>query len=148
MNNNIFYDHRGYYINLWENIDSSQWKEGDISVSKRNVLRGIHGTKGVKKLCRVLFGRAFVVLVHPKEKIGDIYPTQDEIYMGPEYGPLEVPAGWGLGLYVLSEYLVWHYLQSKVYGGMEEQFTINWKEVRPDYEWPFTRDPITSERDK
>ena len=69
----VFEDFRGSYIELYnEEIYKStgilvDFKQDDISTSKKNVLRGIHGDSKTWKLVSCLFGRFYLVVVDCKK---------------------------------------------------------------------------------
>ena len=56
----VFYDIRGEYINTYNCVDykflNVDFLEDDISVSRKNVLRGMHGDSKTKKLIQCLHG--------------------------------------------------------------------------------------------
>ena len=69
-----FEDHRGYYIEtyneeLYKNKGINvEFFQDDISVSKNNVLRGIHGDQETWKLISCFEGKFYLVVVNNDEK--------------------------------------------------------------------------------
>jgi len=66
----VFADHRGEYVETYgealyrqKGIDI-KFVEDDISVSKKNVLRGLHGDNETWKLVSCLYGRFLLVVVN------------------------------------------------------------------------------------
>ena len=73
-----FEDHRGYYIETYnedvynKNGISVKFIQDDISVSKKNVLRGIHGDQETWKLISCLEGEFYLVVINNDEKSNQV----------------------------------------------------------------------------
>lgn len=119
--------------------------QDDISVSKKNVLRGIHGDQETWKLISCFIGEFFLVVVN-WDPVSPQY-RQWESFVLSEENRLQVlvPPKFGNGHLVLSERAIFHYKQSTYYN-RAGQFTILWNDSGLNIPWP-TRDPIISERD-
>ena len=67
--NNSFEDHRGYYWTSWKkgSIKKIYFKHDKFSLSKKNVLRGLHGDKKTWKLVSCPYGKFFLVVVNYKK---------------------------------------------------------------------------------
>ena len=65
IKNNSFKDHRGYYWTSWKKgiIKKIYFKHDKFSLSKKNVLRGLHGDKKTWKLITCLRGEILCVVV-------------------------------------------------------------------------------------
>ena len=63
--NSSFKDHRGYYWTNWkkDKFKSIKFNHDKFSLSKKNVLRGIHGDKKTWKLVSCVYGKVFFVVV-------------------------------------------------------------------------------------
>ena len=141
-----FEDHRGLYreiYNLKEYKEKGLYQhfvQDDISVSSRNVLRGIHGDDETYKLISCLLGKIFLVVVNPTDKKWESY------FLSAINGwQVLIPPGLGNGHLVISNIAIFHYKQSTYYKP-EKQFTIKWND--PDYGiwWPI-KEPALSRRD-
>ena len=140
-----FLDHRGSFINLWTRRtydDAMHWAAVDVSVSHRNVLRGIHGDKRTKKLVTCVYGLVFCAVVNPADHSHQTWTMGTENMIS-----LRIPKGFGVGILVLSDVAVWHYIQSQPYAGAQNQFTIAWNDPAYAIKWPVLN-PILSERDR
>ena len=148
----IFKDHRGVYVETYNeqlykeagiNVDFIQ---DDISVSKKNVLRGIHGDSKTWKLISCLYGEFYLVVVN-WDKDSDQYGRWESFTLS-ENNRLQalVPAKFGNGHLVLSKQAIFHYKQSTYYD-RPGQFTIAWNDPKLKISWPI-KNPILSERDK
>ena len=64
--NSSFRDKRGYYWTSWEKgiIKKLEFKHDKFSLSKKNVLRGLHGDKKTWKLISCPYGKFFLVVVN------------------------------------------------------------------------------------
>ena len=148
-----FKDLRGYYLEIFnKNLFKRTKKkinfiQDDISVSKKNVLRGIHGDYKTWKLVSCLSGELFFLVVNNIKRHKQYQKSQ--MFKLSESNNLEilVPPGFGNGHYVTSKKAIFHYKQSTLYD-RSSQFTINWKDPKYRYKWPKNLKPITSKRDK
>ena len=63
--NTSFKDKRGYYWTSWKNnlIKNLKFKHDKFSLSKKNVLRGLHGDKKMWKLVSCVYGKFFIAVV-------------------------------------------------------------------------------------
>lgn len=144
-----FRDHRGSYIESY-NIAAytaagipQLFVQDDFSVSRKNVLRGIHGDTKTWKLVSCPFGQIFLVVVDPYTKqwyckgLGDL--RNEQVLIPPYYGN---------GHLVLSDKAVFHYKQTTYYEEVE-QFTIAWNDPEYGIGWPLIEgvEPILSRRD-
>ena len=146
----IFRDHRGEYCETFNYRDyrkagvSCKFVQDDISVSKKGVLRGIHGDDQTWKLVQCLHGSFYLAVINWDENSPDfrkcIAFTLDDV----KRQQVLIPPQFGNGHYVLSDYATFHYKQSTYYGDTR-QFTIKWDSVGID--WPLKGTPIMSRRD-
>ena len=136
-----FKDHRGSYTEIWNKdvYGMKEWAEQDISVSKKDVLRGIHVDNKANKMVTCLYGMVFVAIVDPLTHIYQAFTIKDAEEV------LYVSAGLGIGHLVLSDEAIWFYNQSERYDP-KRQTTIKWNDPLYDIPWPI-KNPILSERD-
>jgi len=151
----IFYDFRGTYVETFNKLTydfSIDFVQDDVSISKKNVLRGLHGD-GIKpeqnstwKLIQCLEGEIFVVIVDVRKDSSSFKQTKTFILNDSNKHQLLIPPGCGNGHLCLSNKCIFHYKQSEFYKGQSDQFTIKWDSVGVN--WPIIGEPILSERDK
>lgn len=148
----IFNDFRGTYVELY---NEKLYKEAgiqvdfiqdDISISSKNVLRGIHGDSDTWKLVSCLYGEFYLVVVN-WDKGTKQFGKWDSFVLS-ESNRLQVliPPKFGNGHIVLSEQAIFHYKQSTFYD-RSKQFTIFWNDPKLNIKWPI-KQPILSKRDK
>ncbi|MDC0248077.1 dTDP-4-dehydrorhamnose 3,5-epimerase, partial [Pelagibacteraceae bacterium] len=71
--NKPFIDHRGYYWTSWQSksIKNIKFKHDKFSLSKKNVLRGLHGDDKTWKLVSCPYGEFLLVVVNCVKKSKD-----------------------------------------------------------------------------
>jgi dTDP-4-dehydrorhamnose 3,5-epimerase len=147
-----FKDFRGQYIELYnkkhyENKGIKiKFVEDDISVSKKNVLRGIHSDSKAWKLISCLYGKIYLVIVNCDQNSKNFGKWQAFILSDENRFQVLVPPKHGVAHLVLSELAVFHYKQSEYYDP-KRQATYKWDDPRFKIKWPI-KNPILSERDK
>ena len=148
----VFEDNRGRFV---ETYNEKAYKENgiivgfvqdDISHSKKDVLRGIHGDQENAKLVSCVYGELFFVVVNCKEDSQDFGKWQSFDLTDKNRVQIFAPAGYGMAYLVRGEEAIFTYKQSSyfVHG---RQFTYRWDDPRFGIKWPITN-PILSERDK
>ena len=147
----IFKDMRGMYVEtynkkLFSRITRLNFIQDDISVSKKNVLRGIHGDKKTWKLISCILGKFYLVVVNNDIKSKQ-YKKWICILMDSK-NPMQVlvPPKFGNGHYVVSKIAIFGYKQTTYYN-RSGQFTIKWNDPNFKIKWPLKKKPITSKRD-
>jgi len=148
----VFEDFRGTYVETWN--DEAYRKNGidvtfvqdDISVSSKNVLRGIHGDAETWKLISCHYGRFYFVVVNCDEGSPDFGKWQSFILSGENNHQVLVPPKHGNGHLILSDTAVFHYKQTTYYNP-KGQFTYKWNDPRLGIWWP-CKEPILSRRDE
>ena len=115
-----------------------------VSMSYKNVLRGIHGDSETTKLVQCLYGTVYAVIVNCNEASPDFGQWQGFILSDKNHKQLYVPPLYGNSYYALSESVIYTYKQTKPYS--DNQFTYAWNDPRFNIRWP-SDNPILSPRD-
>jgi len=148
----IFEDHRGEYVETYneelyrKNGIDIKFVQDDISISTKNVLRGIHGDSETWKLISCLYGKFYLVVVNcdvNSEKFG-----KWESFVLSDVNRLQVlvPPKYGNAHLILSDKAIFHYKQSTHYNPAK-QFTYKWNDPKFNIWWPI-KNPILSQRDE
>lgn len=147
----VFKDFRGEYVETYnkdlyhKNGIDINFIQDDISYSKKNVLRGIHGDQKTWKLISCLFGEFYLMVVNNDPNSKQYMKSISFILSDKNRYQVLVPPKFGNGHLVLSDECIFHYKQSTYYD-REGQFTILWNDLKYNLDWPSSK-PILSERD-
>lgn len=147
-----FRDHRGIYVMTYnervyrKHGIRARFIENDFSISRRNVLRGIHTDTKSWKLISSPFGEIIVVIVNcnPHSKYFGKWQSFD--VSGKNRVQLLVPPKHGVAHLVRSTTAMFLYKQSESYDP-KRQATYRYDDPRFKISWPVTH-PILSKRDR
>ncbi len=148
----IFEDHRGEYVELYneelyrKNGISTRFVQDDLSVSSKNVLRGIHGDNETWKLVTCLLGRFYLVIINCDKTSREFGKWQSFTLTDHNKQQVLVPPKHGVAHLALSDKIMFHYKQSTYYNP-SIQFTYTWDDPRFNIWWPI-KNPILSRRDE
>jgi dTDP-4-dehydrorhamnose 3,5-epimerase len=151
----VFHDFRGEYVETFStrtyNFRDAAGKEvlfveDDFSVSRQNVLRGLHGDGDTWKLVQCAHGAIYLVVVDMRPNSPTYLKWQGFALNDQNRQQVLVPAGCANGHLVLSESCIFSYKQSQHYSGSHKQFTVRWDDPKLGIFWPI-RNPILSQRD-
>ncbi len=123
-----------------------EFVENKVSISKRNVLRGIHGDNDTWKLISCLSGTVFLAVVNCDESSPDFGTWESFTLSGDDFKQVLVPPKFGNGHLVISDSAVFHY-QWSAYYDLNNQFSYKYNDPRFNINWP-VKDPIVIGRDK
>jgi dTDP-4-dehydrorhamnose 3,5-epimerase len=147
-----FEDHRGSYLEIYnkdfmeENRINIDFIQDDISVSSKNVLRGIHGDNKTSKLISCLYGEFQLIVVNNNPESKE-YQKWKSFYLSFKNRiQILIPPKFGNGHLVLSDLAIFHYKQNTQYD-RNSQFTIKWNDPIYKFEWK-SKNPILSNRDQ
>ena len=148
----IFEDFRGLYVETYnrdlyqKNGIDVDFKQDDISISSRHVLRGIHGDSETWKLISCHMGSFYLIVVNNDPTSIQYRQWQGFTLSENNHHQVLVPPKFGNGHLVLSERAMFHYKQNTYYNPAG-QFTIRWNDPQFSMWWPINN-PILSRRDE
>jgi len=148
----IFKDHRGQFGETYnqelykKNGIKIRFIEDDISISKKNVLRGIHKDSKAWKLVSCIYGKLYVVIVNCNGESEDFGKWQGFLLSDKDKKQILIPPKYGCAHLVLSKEAIFTYKQSEYYNP-KRQSTYKWDDPRFKIKW-LIKNPILSERDK
>jgi dTDP-4-dehydrorhamnose 3,5-epimerase len=151
-----FQDERGFFFetfNLAGMIElglPGEWKQDNFSLSKRNVIRGIHYQvgQGQGKLVRVAAGAALDVVVDLR-KSSPTFGQHVTIDLNGESSRMVwIPVGFGHGFSALSETVALSYKVTDYYSPQSER-TVLWNDPALGIDWKVSaEDAILSAKDR
>jgi len=151
-----FSDNRGYFFETFNALkyaellgEDVRFVQDNVSVSKKNVLRGLHfqsppAAQG--KLVSVLQGKVIDVAVDLRRS-SQTYGQHIAIELSAENGTqFWIPAGFAHGFAALEENSIFSYKCTELYSPQNEG-TIKWNDPKLSIDWGLV-DPIVSEKDE
>lgn len=145
-----FVDERGELWTIWDykNVPLS-FNHDKVAVSKKNVLRGLHGDAKSWKLISCLQGEIYLVVVDNRPESSNYLKWDKIILSDKNKTSVLVPPKFANGHLILSDTAIFYYkwFYDGTYPDVQDQFSLNWKDPRIKIEWPIDN-PILSERDK
>ena len=153
----IFSDKRGIFFESWNQIkfnkilsENINFVQDNQSQSKKNVLRGLHyqiEPKSQGKLVRVTNGRIYDVIVDLR-KNSKTFGLWSGLEINSELNnQLWVPVGFAHGFITLSQKAEVLYKVDEIYFPDLEK-TILWNDEQLSINWPISKEPLLSEKDK
>ncbi len=145
-----FADERGYLWSSWNkkklNLSFNQDK---FSISKKNVLRGLHGDYKTWKLLSCVSGNIFLVVVNYDPKSVEFLRWQSWNLREKDGMQILIPPNFLNGHLCLSNKCTFHYklFYKGHYNDVEDQLSVKWNDPRINIKWPISK-PILSKRDK
>ncbi len=147
-----FEDHRGEYVETYneelyrKKVVDIKFVQDDISVSSKNVLKGIHGDSETWKLVSCLYGKFYLVVVNCDTDSENFGKWQPFVLSDVNRLQVLVPPKYGNAHLVLTDKAIFHYKQSTYYDP-KGQFTYKWDDPKFNIWWPI-KNPILSQRDE
>jgi dTDP-4-dehydrorhamnose 3,5-epimerase len=150
----VFPDDRGYFMETFKASDFGragvpvQFVQDNFSVSKRNVLRGLHYQKAPNaqgKLVSVLKGHAWDVTVDIRRKSSTFLKWVAVELNDQNHTMLYIPPGFAHGFVALTDDVHLLYKCSHEYNAQADT-GIRWNDPDIAIPWPVSR-PIVSEKD-
>jgi len=147
-----FEDFRGSYIELYNqsiymsNGIGCNFIQDDISTSRKNVLRGLHGDAHTWKLISCLQGSFYLIVANNDEDSSQFRKWEAHTLSDSNRSQILIPPKFANGHLVLSESAIFHYKQTTEYD-RNGQFTILWNDPAWNFWWPINN-PIVSIRDQ
>jgi dTDP-4-dehydrorhamnose 3,5-epimerase len=148
----VFADDRGSFRELFS-LDRyrecgirDSFVQDNSSLSRRNVLRGLHGAPRMSKIVSVLRGSAFDVIVDARPESPTYRRWYGTTLTEAGGAQLYIPSGFLHGFLALEEGTLLWYKQSAPYDPAAE-FAVAWDDAAIGIAWPLEGAPILSDRD-
>tara|TARA_B100001758_G_C18153072_1_gene475090 strand:+ start:192 stop:743 length:552 start_codon:yes stop_codon:yes gene_type:complete len=153
--NSIFEDDRGLFFESWSekklnNLKlKTTFKQDNISISNKNVLRGLHiqtSPKSQLKLVQVLKGKVMDVVIDLRKKSPSFGKYEKILLDSNERKMIWIPEGCAHGFLSLQDKTIFSYKCNKSYNPNYE-ITLNWNDPDLNINWEIKK-PILSKKDK
>lgn len=151
----IYRDNRGAFLETWNRQRMTEaglpgeWVQDNFSISKKNVLRGIHYQviQPQGKLVRVAYGAVLDVAVDLRRS-SPTFGQHVAVELTAERGEmLWIPVGFGHAFFALTDEVGFAYKVTDYYSAAGER-TILWNDPELGIPWPVrAEDLIISEKD-
>jgi dTDP-4-dehydrorhamnose 3,5-epimerase len=149
----VYTDDRGSFAEIFSStryVDAGiadAFVQDNLSISQRDVLRGLHGDARMSKLVQVLAGEAFDVIADVREGSPTYGRWHGTLLKASERKQIYVPKGCVHGFLALAQDVAFLYKQSALYDPASE-FGIAWNDPDLAIAWPLKgRMPILSAKD-
>ncbi|MDR1475119.1 MAG: dTDP-4-dehydrorhamnose 3,5-epimerase [Holosporales bacterium] len=143
-------DRRGF---VYESFRENEYNElcgkfvqDNISLARKNVLKGLHYSKHQSQLIGVAYGEIYDVVTDLR-KNSKTFKRHFSIQLNSD-NPKQIymPNGCAHGLYVLSDLAVISYKCSRYYD-ISDDLSIRWDDQELNINWPISSGPIVSDKD-
>ncbi len=139
----IFEDHRGYFVETWNQRTLSdldldvKFVQDNESLSKKGALRGIHFQHAHPqgKLVKVVWGEVFDIAVDLRKDSPSFGQWVGEILSAENKHQLWIPPGFGHAYFTLSDVAVFTYKCTEFYYP-DDQFCLKWDDPEIAIDWP------------
>ena len=146
-----FSDRRGMLWTSWEKKDFKHlnFNHDKFSISKKNVLRGLHCDFKSWKLITSVYGKFLLVAVNMQKNSKDYLAHKKWILDHKKPKSILIPPNYANGHLCLSDNCVFHYKWSYKgkYIDSKKQKSFRWNDPKFKILWPI-KNPILSQRDK
>lgn len=150
-----FIDERGSFSEIFKKSDfilnniKYDFLQDNISISNKNVLRGLHFQKSPYmqgKFVNILKGKVYDVIVDIR-KNSNTFMKWEGFYLSDKNNlGLFIPPGFAHGFVCLSNNTIFHYKCTEEYN-KDLDIGIRWNDKDINIKWP-VQNPILSEKDK
>ena len=149
--NSSFKDFRGYYWTSWKKdlIKNIKFKHDKFSLSKKNVLRGLHGDNKTWKLVSCPYGKFILVVVNCVKQSKNYLKWRSWILSQENGVQILIPPNYANGHLCLTDKCLFHYklAYEGSYNDVGKQFSLRWNDPKLNINWKIKK-PILSGRDK
>jgi dTDP-4-dehydrorhamnose 3,5-epimerase len=145
-----FEDYRGELYTLFKQEEHELvFNHDKVSVSRQNVLRGMHGDSKSWKLITCLSGVVYLVVIDSRPESPNYLKWDSIVLSETNRKQVLVPPMFANGHLVLSSQATFFYKWSYPgdYPDVKDQFTLKWNNPKINIHWPIDN-PILSNRDK
>ena len=151
IKNSRFKDKRGFYWTTWTNriLKKIKFNHDKFSISKKNVLRGLHCDFKSWKLVTCVYGKIFLVVVDMRKSTKKYLKYKTFLLRHEKPTLILIPPYYANAHLCLSRKCVFHYkwYYKGKYIDAKKQMSFRWNDPKIRIKWPIKK-PILSIRDK
>jgi dTDP-4-dehydrorhamnose 3,5-epimerase len=144
-----FEDFRGELYTLFKQDDHKLvFNHDKVSISRKHVLRGMHGDSKSWKHISCLAGEVLVVVIDNRPESENYLKWDSIVLSSKNKKSILVPPMFANGHLVLSDEATFFYKWAYpgAYPDVQDQFTLKWNDPKIGIYWPISN-PILSKRD-
>ena len=148
----VYEDDRGFFKETYSKRKyaaigvTDEWLQDGVSLSGKNVIRGMHYQPGMAKLVNALDGEIFDVIVDLRIGSPTFKRWQGFHLTAANHLQLYVPDGFAHGFLTMSDHVVLHYKMSAHHDPSTERI-LSWRDASVGIEWPLSGAPRLSPKD-
>lgn len=149
----VFEDDRGFFketysVRKYQALGlTDTFVQDSVSVSSRNVIRGLHGDPEMSKLVQVLRGRIFDVVVDIRRDAPTFKKWQSFYLSEYNHAQIYIPKGCLHGFLALTDDVVFSYKHGALHDPSREM-SVRWDDPTLAIAWPLVDEPRISAKDK
>ena len=149
----VFEDDRGFFKETYSTAKyqalglNDTFVQDSVSVSSKNVIRGLHGDPEMSKLVTILRGKIWDVIVDVR-KTSPTYCKWEGFYLSEHnHVQLYIPKGFAHGFLALTDDVVFSYKHGALHDP-EREFGYRWNDPAFAIVWPLVGEPRISAKDQ
>ncbi len=148
----VYEDDRGFFK---ETYNAGRYKaagllddfvQDSVSLSSKNVIRGLHTDPAMSKFVQVLSGKIWDVIVDVRQGSGTYGQWQGFVLSATNHRQLYIPAGFAHGFLALTDDVIFSYKHGALYDPARER-AILWNDPTLAIAWPLVGEPRISAKD-
>jgi dTDP-4-dehydrorhamnose 3,5-epimerase len=148
----VYEDDRGFFKETYSKRKyaeigvTDEWMQDGVSLSAKNVVRGMHYQPGMAKLVNALAGEIYDVIVDIRDGSPTFKKWQGFHLSAGNHLQLYVPDGFAHGFLAMTNGVVLHYKMSAHHNPATERI-LSWRDPSVGIEWPLSGEPKLSRKD-
>ncbi len=148
----VYEDDRGFFKETYATAKyralglTDVFVQDSVSVSSKNVVRGMHGDPHMSKFVQVLRGRIWDAIVDLRPESPSFLRWQGFVLSEDNHRQLYIPPGFAHGFIALTDDVVFQYKHGALYDPARE-FAWNWQSAAFGIAWPIVGEARVSAKD-
>jgi dTDP-4-dehydrorhamnose 3,5-epimerase len=149
----VYEDDRGFFKETYSTAKYQAlglldtFVQDSVSVSSKNVIRGLHGDPEMSKLVTVLRGKIWDVIVDLRKGSPTYLKWEGFELSDDNHVQLYIPKGFAHGFIALTDNVVFSYKHGALHDAQRE-FAYRWNDPTFGITWPLVGEPLISEKDR